>query len=130
MSGDPFTDMLEDLRDEILEGVRSIVQSALHQPSTDDSGLDPFQLYTAQEAADVLGLDRATMYEIPEAELPRCDVGPARGATRWMGADLLAYSRGLDPVDYESVLEDVRSELRRTPSSPSEPSDGPVERVL
>jgi hypothetical protein len=129
MTGDPFTDMLEDLRDEILEGVRSIVRSALEQPSTDDSGLDPFQLYTAQEAADVLGLDRATMYEIPEAELPRCDVGPARGATRWMGADLLAYSRGLDPVDYESVLEDVRSELRRTPASTSEPKDGPTRVV-
>ena len=129
MTGDPFTDMLEDLRDEILEGVRSIVQSALRRPSTDDSGLDPFQLHTAQEAADVLGLDRATMYEIPEAELPRCDVGPARGATRWMGADLLAYSRGLDPVDYESVVEDLRDELRRTPASTSTPSDGPTRVV-
>lgn len=129
MTGDPFTDMLEDLRDEILEGVRSIVRSALEQPSTDDSGLDPFQLYTAQEASEVLGLDRATMYEIPEAELPRCDVGPARGATRWMGADLLAYSRGLDPVDYESVLEDLRDELRRSPASTSTPSDGPTRVV-
>jgi hypothetical protein len=129
MSGDPFTDMLEDLRDEILEGVRSIVQSALRRPSTDDSGLDPFQLYTVQEAADVLGLDRATMYEIPEAELPRCDVGPARGATRWMGADLLAYSRGLDPVDYESVLDDLRDKLRRSPASTSTPSDGPTRVV-
>jgi hypothetical protein len=121
--------MLEDLRDEILEGVRSIVQAALHRPSTDDSGLDPFQLYTAQEAADVLGLDRATMYEIPEAELPRCDVGPSRGATRWMGADLLAYMKGLDPVDYESVLEDLRDELRRSPASTSTPSDGPTRVV-
>jgi len=129
MNGDPFRDMLEQLRDEILEGMRSVVRSEEAKPDGDASGLDPFALYTAEEAADVLGLDRATMYEIPETELPRCDVGPARGATRWMGADLLAYMKGLDPVDYESILEDLRDELRRTPSSTSEPSDGPTRVV-
>jgi len=122
---DPFTDMMEQLRDEILEGVRSIVGEL--RTGASESELDPFALYTAQEAADILGLDRATMYEIPEAELPRCEIGPARGATRWMGADLLAYMKGLDPVDYETVLSDLREEL----SSPHpEPSEDGMTRVM
>jgi hypothetical protein len=127
---DPLTQMMESFRDEVLEGVRSIVRSEEARPAPTDGSLDPFRLYTAREAADVLGLDRATMYDIPESELPRCRVGPARGSTRWMGADLLAYARSLDPVDYESVLEEVRSELRRVPSGDGAPNDGPVERVL
>lgn len=124
---DPFTDMMEQLRDEILEGVCDIIGQLRVQPDASSSELDPFALYTAQEAADILGLDRATMYEIPETELPRCEIGPARGATRWMGADLLAYSRGLDPVDYQTVLSDLREEL----SSPHpEPSEDGMTRVI
>jgi len=124
---DPFTDMMEQLRDEILEGVRSIVGELRARPDGSASDLDPFALYTAKEAADILGLDRATMYEIPEGELPRCEIGAARGATRWMGADLLAYIKGLDPVDYETVLSDLREEL----SSPHpEPSEDGMTRVL
>jgi len=128
MSGDPFRDMMESLRDEILDGVESLIEAAVSRgQSREVTELDPFELYTASEAADLLGLDRATMYEIPESELPRCQVGPARGATRWMGADLLAYARGLDPLDYQQMIEELRDEMRQ-PHAPVQ-SDGPT-RVM
>jgi len=126
---DPFTDMMEQLRDEILEGVEALIADVKARGGREDSELDPFELYPAPEAAAFLSIDRSTLYDIPEGDLPRCRVGPARGATRWMGADLLAYSRGLEPLDYESLIQDLRSEMRR-PHPTSEPSDGPVERVL
>jgi len=131
MSSDPFVDLFEQLRDEILEGVESLLEGALsRRQAKDTTELDPFELYTAEEAATILGLDRATMYDIPETELPRCEVGPARGATRWMGADLLAYARGLDPLDYQSLIEDLRKEMRQPhPDRKSDMSDG-LNRVL
>lgn len=126
---DPFTNMMEQFRDEILSGIEDLLGQHAGRPGVDESNLDPFELYSTSEAADFLGLDRSTLYDIPESDLPRCRVGPARGSTRWMGADLLAYSRGLEPLDYEAMLDDLRTEMRRKPST-SEPSDGPVERVL
>ena len=50
------------------------------------------KLFTAAEAADVLGFRRRnTVYEIPERDLPRTRVGPRRGRTMFRGEDLLAY---------------------------------------
>lgn len=67
-----------------------------------DGGIVPTRVYTAEEAADVLGLSRKqTMFEIPEAELPRRRIGPRRGATRFLGCDLLRYVLGLPPCDDE-----------------------------
>lgn len=131
MSGDPFTDMMEQFRDEILSGIKELLQDEASRETAGDAvDLDPFSLYDASEAAEILNVDRSTMYRIPETELPRCRVGPSRGNTRWMGADLLAYARGLDPLDYQSLIEDLRNEMRRPhPDSASEPSDGPT-RVL
>lgn len=126
---DPFTDMMEQLRDEILAGVEEMIQGLQSRPAREESRLDPFELYDAQEASAFLDLDRSTLYDIPESDLPRCRVGPARGSTRWMGADLLAYARGLDPLDYEAIIEDLREEMRQ-PHPTSEPSDGPVQRVV
>jgi hypothetical protein len=121
-----LTKLIEQLADDIATAVAEKLRPLLSRAEVPaETELDPFRLYTAAEAADVLGLDRATMYEIPEAELPRCNVGPARGATRWMGADLLAYARGADPIDYEAILGDLRDALRRTPSSKGEnPTEG------
>lgn len=119
---DPFVKMMEELRDEILGGVRKI----LRQDSTEataESELDPYGLYGSRDAAEYLGIDRSTLYDIPEADLPRCRVGPARGSTRWMGADLLAYARGLEPLDYESILDELREKLRSPPHTSSSSSD-------
>jgi hypothetical protein len=113
-----LTAIIEQLKKDIATAVAEKLRPLLSRAEAPaETELDPFRLYTAAEAADVLGLDRATMYEIPEAELSRCNVGPARGATRWMGADLLAHARGADPIDYEAILGDLRDALRRTPSS-------------
>jgi hypothetical protein len=120
-----LTAIIEQLKKDVATAVAEKLRPLLSRPEVPaETELDPFRLYTAAEAADVLGLDRATMYEIPEAELPRCNVGPARGATRWMGADLLAYARGADPIDYEVVLDELREELRKTPSSKERPPTG------
>lgn len=127
MSGDPFTDVLEQFRDEVLDGVGDLLEPHLARSgAAETSELDPFKLYTAQEAATILGLDRTTIYDIPEADLPRCRVGPARGSTRWMGADLLAYAQGLDPIDYESLLKDLRETLQQPHSSVPNREDGPT----
>lgn len=125
---DPFVKMMEELRDEILGGVRRILQQESTE-ATAESELDPYELYGSREAADYLGIDRSTLYDIPEADLPRCRVGPARGSTRWMGADLLAYARGLEPLDYESILDELRDELRPGPAARSDRTDEP-NRVL
>lgn len=66
------------------------------------SGIVPTRVYTAEEAAAALGLNRKqTMYEISEAELPRRRIGPRRGSTRFLGRDLLRYVLGLPPSDDE-----------------------------
>lgn len=119
-----LTAIIEQLKKDIATAVAEKLRPLLSQSVPAETELDPFRLYTAAEAADILGLDRATMYEIPDAELPRCNVGPARGATRWMGADLLAYARGADPIDYEVALDELREELRKTPSSKERPPTG------
>ena len=120
-----LTAIIEQLKKDVATAVAEKLRPLLSQSEVPaETELDPFRLYTVAEAADILGLDRATMYEIPEAELPRCNVGPARGATRWMGADLLAYARGAAPIDYEVVLDELREELRKTPSSKERPPTG------
>lgn len=125
---DPFTNMMAELRDEILNGVRDILQQESTK-ATEESELDPYELYRSKEAAEFLGIDRSTLYDIPEADLPRCRIGPARGATRWMGADLLAYARGLEPLDYESILDELRENLRTRPQANSDSTDEP-NRIL
>ena len=96
-----LTELVEQLKKDIATAVAEKLRPLLSQSEVPaETELDPFRLYTVAEAADILGLDRATMYEIPEAELPRCNVGPARGATRWMGADLLAYARGASQATF------------------------------
>jgi hypothetical protein len=119
---DPFKKMMTELRDEILSGVRDLLKEQRVQ-GAESSELDPFELYESTGAAEFLGIDRSTLYDIPETELPRCRVGPARGSTRWMGADLLAYARGLDPIDYKSVLDELREELRRRPGTTADRID-------
>lgn len=127
-----MADLFDQLKDELREVVSACVKNALGEheigKAGDNTDFDPWKLYNAREAADILGLDRATMYDIPETELPRCRVGPARGSTRWMGADLLAYARELDPLDYQVLIERMRDEMRR-PHQSSEPADDPTRVV-
>lgn len=87
--------------------------------------LKPEAFYTAREAATLLRLSRVdSIYEIPEAELPRCRVGPSRGSVRFYGADLLAYAKGLVGVDYQDVITRLKDRLINSPSSgqPNQPS--------
>jgi hypothetical protein len=77
-------------------------------------GIEPWRLYTARQAAELLGLDYyKSVYEIPEADLPRCWIGPNRGSLRFMGADLLCYAKGLPAVDFARLVDAFRDSLRR-----------------
>jgi hypothetical protein len=56
------------------------------------AGIAPSALYTAREAAELLGLQRVkSVYEVPERHLPSTRVGPRRGRKMFRGSDLLAY---------------------------------------
>lgn len=62
--------------------------------------IDPDALYTAAEAAIIIGVRgtkrarRNAMYQIPADRLPRILSGPNGGRIRWLGRDLLAYREG------------------------------------
>jgi len=62
--------------------------------------IDPDALYTAAEAAIIIGIRgsrksrQGAMYSIPVSVLPRIRTGPNGGLYRWLGRDLLAYRNG------------------------------------
>jgi len=81
-------------------------QTAAVELDLGSAGFDLWKSYAAGEAAEILGLKRrGSIYEIPEAELPRSRVGPARGSTTFLGLDLLVYMKGLSPVDWQAVRD-------------------------
>jgi len=114
---DLFRRLTSEVAGELAGEIRTVLREVLVEQSVSaavgDAEFDLWRLYTAREAADILGLDRSTIYDIPEHDLPRCRVGPSRGSTRFMGADLLAYMKGLEPVDYEQMIRELRKQLRK-----------------
>ena len=106
--------------DQVAEGVRRALDVTQSDAQADELAIAPGRLYTAAEASALLRYNRsATIYEIPATDLPRCKIGPSRGSLRFLGADLLAYAKGLPPVDTEAMLEDARAELRDRLAKPS-----------
>jgi hypothetical protein len=53
--------------------------------------IHPQRIYTAEVVAHYAGLDRDTVYSIPEKHLPKRRLGPRRGRVGYLGADLLRY---------------------------------------
>lgn len=98
----------------VLEGLR---RADAASPSADDRAIVPDRLYTPDEVARIFGFGTPdaprtkSVYEIPEAELPKLRIGAARGAVRYLGADLLSYARGLPPRDTEADLDAARQRL-------------------
>lgn len=93
------------------------------QPATpidiEGAGFDLFRSYTAAEAAEILGIQRArSLYEIDEQLLPRSRTGPSGTAVRFFGLDLLCYMKGLPAVDYQSIRDEAEARLRRQPTGP------------
>lgn len=85
-----------------------------------DRRILPDVLYTAKEANRLLGFgERMTIYEIDEKELTTCRVGAGRGSNRYLGADLLAYARGLDLPDIQALADGARDRLEARLSRPS-----------
>jgi hypothetical protein len=93
----------------LLRLVAALAPAAAPEPLTLDltgvpEGFDLWRAHTVEEAAAFLGLKRTnTLYEIPEAELPRCRVGPTRSAVRYFGLDLFCYLKRLPMVDAAAV---------------------------
>lgn len=91
--------------------MQSLVADAVRE-ALEGSSIQPMRVYTAEEAGNLLGFTRwQTIYEIPECELPKCRIGPARRSVRYFGADLLAYLKGVDPLDVGAILDEVRSRI-------------------
>lgn len=51
----------------------------------------PFRYYDAKDLSAAWGMSRPSVYQIPEAELPKRRVGPKRGLIVYLGADIIAY---------------------------------------
>lgn len=115
--------------DQLTSLVRDAVAAALAAAppataGTDPRAVHPDRIYTAEEANDLLGFgrtksERMTIYDIPEEELPRCRVGPKRGASRFLGADLVAYARGLALPDIQALADGARGRLAERLERPS-----------
>ncbi|MDZ4700932.1 MAG: hypothetical protein SH809_14645 [Rhodothermales bacterium] len=73
-------------------------------------GLELMRAYTAKEVAEILGTPRVeSVYEIPEAELPRVRrVGKGFG---YLGINVLCYMAGQPPIDLEAAIEAYRQRL-------------------
>lgn len=108
-------------------------------------------MLTAADVADLLGLKPRTVYDIPEADLPRYRMGKGGGAVRFAPADVEAYrascrSTGTRPahagaMSFRASLTDADDALRSyfqrrgleprqkpTPASAT-PSSTPLRRV-
>ena len=69
-----LTELVEQLKEDIATAVAEKLRPLLSRPEAlAETELDPFRLYTAAEAADVLGLDRATVEELGGEYVPPGD---------------------------------------------------------
>lgn len=111
----PFAGLLEAFDAVVQRRVGEGSVAPVSTPETLESDVDPWRLYSSEQAAHVLGLDdRDRVTRIAEAELPKRWGGPNRGALRYLGADLLCYAAGLPPLDLEPVRDRLAARLDRT----------------
>ena len=94
--------------DELLDRQRRA--SALQIDEESELGLIALKVYSAREAAKLLGIDRlASVYEIPESELPRVRrVGSSIG---YYGIHIMGYALKKPPVDVEAQYERYRERI-------------------
>lgn len=107
-----FSGFFEKMCDDIVEGIAVRMHGALRQPTLDlDAlGIEPMRAYSAKETARLLGTRRvASVYEIPETELPRVRrIGSGVG---FLGINILCYMHGVPPVDMEGAIDQYRQRL-------------------
>ena len=133
---DPLTAYVEQVKEDIIAGVVERLQQAVPTPSApldlSAMGLDPLRAYSAKEVAEMLGTSRvASVYEIPEDELPRVRrIGSAVG---FLGINVLCYMHSLEPIDVAGALERYRERLldeRPAAVQPLHPKEPGKTRVL
>lgn len=105
------------------EGLQALLEEAIRQ-SYSDRVLHPWKAYTVKQVADLFEMPTSTVYKIPENELPRRYVGPRRGSLRFLGADLMCYLAGEDPVDFSSLVDELRRQVRQETAIKPGSSDG------
>ena len=79
--------------------------------SFEELGIEPMKLYTAAEVAHFLGCHKVSVYQIPEAELPK--QRRAGTGVGYYGINVLLYQNGMPPVDLTKRLEEYREALMR-----------------
>ncbi len=132
-ASDPFAAYFDTLRQDIIDGVVEHLKQTPGPSPLDlaSLGLEPLRAYSAKEVAKLLGTARvASVYEIPEDELPRVRrIGSAVG---FLGINVVAYMHGLAPVDVAAAVEQYRDRLmhdRPTVRALHTPTDGKT-RIL
>ena len=131
---DPLTAYVEQVKEDIIAGVVERLRQTTPSPPLDLAalGLDPLRAYSAKEVAEMLGISRvASVYEIPEDELPRVRrIGSAVG---FLGINVLCYMHSLEPVDVAGALERYRKlllDVRPVAVQPLHPKEPGKIRVL
>ncbi len=129
---DPIAAYVDRVKEEIIDGVVARLQPLHSEPDLASLGLDPLRAYSAKEVAELLGTRRlASIYEIPEDELPRVRrIGRAVG---FLGINVLCYMHGLAPVDVPGAIETFRERLmqeRRPTVRPLHPRKEDKTRIL
>lgn len=78
-------------------------------------GIKLMKAYTARETAVFLSVDRDSVYKIPENELPW--VRRAGSGKGYLGIQILRYMHGLDPLDTESMVEELSRTIKNSLAS-------------
>ena len=112
--GKAFETIMASIVDQAAKRILSHVQNNDQSPAQliDCDGFDLMRAYSAKEVARLLGINRvASVYEIPENELPRVRrIGTSIG---FLGINVLCYMHGQPPVDMGAAIEQYRDRLMK-----------------
>lgn len=121
---DPSAALFEVLSEQIAERVSQHILQAMPKmdiytsPDIEPATLQPF--YKAKDLAERWGLYGAdAVHAIPEMELPRRRVGPARGSTRFYWLDVLVYEGTLTRDQADALQERQLEVLEDSQAQPA-----------
>ena len=112
--GKAFEAMMSNVVDQAAQRFLIQIQQNAQLSSSilDSDSINLMRAYTAREVAQMLGINRvASVYEIPENELPRVRrIGTSIG---FLGINVLCYMHGQPPVDMGAAIEQYRDRLMK-----------------
>ena len=102
----------EWMANELIEKMNTALPSSTPLPAVEVLPVDPSKIYTAKEVAEIFGIDRvATIYDIPQDELPRVRLNSRRYG--YWGINILCYMSGQTPVDIEAIIKGHKDRLKK-----------------